>query len=104
MATTFNWTIANTEYYKADGGIFCAHWRLEAVDGEHTASCYGTVSFTPDADADDFIAFDSLTEDTVIGWVQDELDTETLEANLQSKIDEDKNPTTAVGMPWAESV
>ena len=53
MAT---WTIANLERNLADGGVTVAHWRVtesETVgDDTFTASSYGTVGFTPDADAD----------------------------------------------------
>ena len=55
MAT---WTIANLERNVADGGVTVAHWRVTEVDGDFSASSYGTVGFTPDADADDFVAYD----------------------------------------------
>ena len=58
MAT---WTIANLERNVADGGVTVAHWRVTEVDGDYSASSYGTVGFTPDASADDFVAYDSLT-------------------------------------------
>lgn len=103
MTTT--WTIAELERNTADGGVVVAHYRVDAVDGEYTAGAYGSMNFTPDASADDFIDFDSLTEATVIGWVQEALGgaekVAEIEAALQAKIDEDKNPTIAVGLPWA---
>ena len=103
MTTT--WTISTLERNTSDGGVVVAHYRVDAVDGEYTAGAYGSIGFTPDASADDFIAFDSLTEDTVIGWVQNALGgaekVAEIEAALQAKIDEDKNPTITVGLPWA---
>ena len=57
MAVTYTWTIAELERNTADGGVTVAHWRCEGVDGEATASSYGTTSWTPDASASDFIAF-----------------------------------------------
>lgn len=101
--TTFTWTIANTEYNNdADKGVVVAHWRVTAQDGDYTASSYGTQSFTPDPSADGYVAFDSLTEATVIGWVQNALDTDAMEASLQDNIDAQKTPATLSGMPWAE--
>ena len=97
MAT---WTIANLERNLADGGVTVAHWRVTEVDGDYSASAYGTVGFTPDADADDFIAYDSLTEATVLGWVHAEVDQSATEAALTAKIEADKNPVSADGMPW----
>ena len=84
----------------ADGGVIVAHWRATAVDGDFSASSYGTVGFTPDPSASGFIAYDSLTEADVIGWVQAELDQDAIEASLAAKIEADKNPTQAAGVPW----
>ena len=101
--TTFTWTIANLEYTNdADKGVVVAHYRVDGVDGEYTMGAYGTQSFTPDASAEGYVAFDSLTEATVIGWVQNALDTDAMEASLQDNIDAQKTPATISGMPWAE--
>ena len=101
MAT---WTIANLERNVADGGVTVAHWRVTESEtvGEDTftASAYGTVGFTPDADADDFVAYDSLTEEVVMGWVWTEVNQEDTEAALTANIEGQKNPVSADGMPW----
>ena len=101
MAT---WTIANLERNLADGGVTVAHWRVtesETVgDDTFTASAYGTVGFTPDADADDFVAYDSLTEEVVMGWVWESVNQEDTEAALTANIEGQKNPVSADGMPW----
>ena len=97
MAT---WTIANLERNVADGGVIVAHWRVTEVDGDYSASSYGTVGFTPDANADDFVAYDSLTEEVVMGWVHAEVDQDATEAALTANIAEQKTPTSADGMPW----
>ena len=98
--TTFTWTINNCEHEVATGGITVAHWRVEAEDGDYTASSYGTVGFSPDASDPGFIAYDSVTEATVLGWVYGVIDKAETEAALQAKIDADKAPTTASGTPW----
>ena len=101
MAT---WTIANLERNLSDGGVTVAHWRVtesETVgDDTFIASSYGTVGFTPDADASDFVAYDSLTEADVLVWVHAEVDQDATEAALTAKIEADKNPVSADGMPW----
>ena len=100
--TTFNWTVPTTERTLADGGIFTVHWRVSASDGDYSASSYGTCGFTPDAESEDFVAYDDLTEATVLGWVWDQADNwkEDAEAALQAQIDADKTPTTGTGVPW----
>ena len=101
MAT---WTIANLERDIATGGVQVAHWRVteeETVgDVTYTASAYGTCGFTPDASADDFVAYDSLTEEVVMGWVHAEVDQSATEASLTANIEAQKNPVSADGMPW----
>ena len=101
MAT---WTIANLERNVADGGVTVAHWRVTESEtvGEDTftASAYGTVGFTPDASADGFVAYDSLTEEVVMGWVHADVDKDATEAALTANIEGQKNPVSADGMPW----
>lgn len=105
MAT---WTIENLERNVADGGVTVAHWRVTETEtvGEgddavtYSASSYGTVGFTPDASADGFIAFDSLTEADVLGWVYEEVNQDDTEAALAADIVGQKTPVTSDGVPW----
>ena len=105
MAT---WTIANLERNVADGGVTVAHWRVTESEtvgtGDdavtYTASSYGTVGFTPDADADGFVAYDDLTESSVLVWVHESVDQDATEAALTANIAGQKNPVSADGMPW----
>ena len=106
------WTIATLERdiqpTDMDGAVVVAHWR--ATDSEtvgegddavtYSASSYGTVGFTPDPTAPDYIAYDSLTEADVLGWVYESVGQDTVEAALTAKIEAEKNPTTADGVPW----
>ena len=100
MAVTYTWSIPTVERNLSDGGVTVAHWRCDAVDGDYSASSYGTVGFTPDAAADGFIAYDNLTEADVIGWVQNSVSQADTEAALSAKIEADKTPTTGAGVPW----
>ena len=95
-----NWVISQLERTLDTGGVVVAHWRATAVDGDFSASSYGTCGFTPDPSASGFIAYASLTEADVIGWVQAEVDKDATEASLAAKIEADKNPTQAAGVPW----
>tara|TARA_R110000851_G_scaffold290806_2_gene445127 strand:- start:389 stop:682 length:294 start_codon:yes stop_codon:yes gene_type:complete len=94
------WTIGTLERNVADGGVVVAHWRASLVDGDFSASSYGTCGFTPDPSDSGFVAYDSLTEADVVGWVQAEVDKDATEASLAAQIEADKNPTQAAGVPW----
>ena len=95
MTTT--WTIAQLDRQTADGLVTTAHWRVDAVDGEHTAGSYGSVSFERGIS---FTAYNSLTEAQVIAWVKEKLDVTEIESGLQSQINAKKTPVTLTGLPW----
>ena len=95
------WTISTLERELSDGGVIVAHWRATDVDGDYSASAYGTCGFTYDASSPDFTPYDDLTESQVLGWCwANGVDQDAIEASLAAKIEADKNPTQADGVPW----
>jgi len=102
--TTYTWNIATLERTNdADNAVLTVHWRMDAADGDFTAGCYGTESFTPDPSAEGFVAYADLTPEIVVGWVEASWGEEKLQQvkdALQAKIDEKKNPPTVAGTPW----
>jgi hypothetical protein len=92
------WTISNLDRQVSDGLVTTGHWRVDAVDGEHSAGAYGSVGF---ARGDDFTPFEELTEAQVVEWVKAQLDVAEIEASLAGQINKKKNPVTAHGLPWA---
>ena len=102
--TDFKWSIANTEYTNDDAqGVVVAHYRVDGVDGEHTAGAYGSIGFTPDPEADGYVAFSDLTEETVLAWIWDQAEDwkTNVEQSIANKIESLKNPATLSGKPWA---
>jgi len=94
------WSIAQLERNADDNGVVIAHWRVSAVDGDFTASTYGTCSWTPEPSTEGFVPFEDLTEAMVIEWVKGSLDVESIEASLASQIKEQKAPKIIAGTPW----
>ena len=95
MTTTY--TINQLDRNTSDGFVYTVHYSVTKVDGEFSASTYGTVNFEAGTPTTPYA---SLTKAQVIEWVKDKLDEETVEASLASQIAAQKNPTTATGMPW----
>ena len=95
--TTFNWSINTMERDVATGYVSVAHWTCTAVDGEHSASAYATVSW---AEGTPEVPYASLTEATVLNWVWESIDKEATEASLAAQIALLKNPVKSTGVPW----
>jgi hypothetical protein len=96
MTTT--WKITNLDSNTADGFVTTAHWNATAVDGEHSASAYATVSWAEGTPA---IAYANLTEATVLAWVWESVDKTATEASLGALIELQKNPVKSTGVPWS---
>jgi len=94
------WTISTLERELSDGGVVVAHWRATAVDGDFSASSYGTCGFTPDPSSSDWVDYDSISEELALSWCWAELDKDAIEASLSANIEAQKNPTQASGVPW----
>ena len=62
MAITYEWSFPNFET-DADNKVKVIHWRYTAVDGEHSATMYGSDGETNDQD------FDSMTKEDAIACV-----------------------------------
>ena len=72
MAITTTWSIGNLTRIDADGGVIEAVWNLVAASdagGGETATEGGKNRFTYDASSSDYIAYASLKESDVLGWI-----------------------------------
>ena len=97
------WTISTLERNTSDNGVVVAHWRVIEVDGDHLGSSYGTCSFTPDAEAEGYTAYEDITESQAIEWVKASMGeeaVEALESSIAAQIEESKAPATSAGVPW----
>jgi hypothetical protein len=94
----YTWSAVQMDRQVADGFVTTVHFNVSAVDGEFTASTYGTVGYTEEGA---FTPYSQLTESLVAGWVQNSLGKETVEAALTAQIDALKNPVSESGLPWA---
>jgi hypothetical protein len=84
----------------ANGFVVTVHYNVSATDGTYNANTYGTVSYTQQP-GETYIPYDDLTQDIVVGWVQNALGKDTVEASLQGQIDAQINPVQESGLPWA---
>ena len=111
MAISTTWSVSNMVRDEADGGVVTVYWSCVASDGTYSATEGGKLRLTPDASADDFVAYADLTEETVLSWVYDSLvegeETATeaktrVETNRTGKVQGqiDRAAAQSDGMPW----
>ena len=94
------WSINQLERHTSDGGVITAHWGCVAADQGVSINHYGSCGFTPDPSAPDFVPYDQLTQDEVLGWVYTQIDKDAIEADVQARLDAKLNPTVVAGVPW----
>jgi hypothetical protein len=94
------WKITTLDREVSNGFVTTAHWTATAVDGEHSASAYATVSW---AEGTPTIPYANLTEATVLNWVWESVDKAATEAALAAQIALLKAPVKASGTPWGEA-
>jgi len=100
MAITYKWTInaLDTDILKEGNAnvVKIIHWGMEASEGTdpvYTARVNGTHNMAHDKD--NFLAYDDLTEDKVIAWLEDGgmgLDVATIKTGLDNQITLQKAP------------
>ena len=100
--TTYLWTISQMDRLTADGFVVTVHYNVSATDGTYNASTYGTVGYQ-EQPGETYVPYDQLTEAQVVGWVQNSLGKDTVEASLQSQIDAQANPVVVAGLPWTQA-
>ena len=81
--------------------VVTAYWRANAIDGNCSATIYGSCGFQIAADAP-FTPYESLTEAQVLGWIWSrDVDKAAVEAQLKAQIEAQRNPPiVARTLPW----
>ena len=99
---THTWKVVSLDAQPSHDGhnnvINTVHWTLTGVDGEHTASSYGSVGVTYDADSS-FVEYDNLTEADALAWVWDSVDKAEQEANVEKQLAELATPSKVTLSP-----
>lgn len=103
MTITINWTINNLERQTSDGLVTVVHWGASASEASNDPeNLYGASVYNTQAleRGDSFVNYDTLTQETVLGWLWQKVDKEAVEAALTAQIEAQKEPVMANGLPW----
>ena len=98
------WTINNLERQTSDGLVTVVHWGASVSEvSNDPEKPYGASIVNTQAleRGDSFVNYDTLTEETVLGWVWSKVDKEAVEAALTAQINAQKAPVVSSGLPWS---
>lgn len=87
MAIEYTWSFPNFET-NSENVVKTIHWRYTAVDGDYSASMYGSCA------GSDGMDFDAMTKEHCENCVLENQDTtiEKMQNNLSAQIEEKKTP------------
>jgi len=111
MAITTTWSVNDMTHKDSDGGVFLVYWSLTATDGTYSAQEGGKLQCTANPSASDYIAYASLKESDVLGWVYDSLkEGDETAAEAKKRIEDertakvqgqiDRATANSDGVPW----
>ncbi len=110
MAIEYTWVFNPLNVKLSEDGmtnvVYNVNWRMNAADGEYTATLYGSIGVPAPSPAA-FTPYEDLTEAMVQEWVIEALGPEqvnNLQANLANQIELKKNPVEAsLQPPWSNT-
>lgn len=103
------WSVVGLDVVKSVNSftnvVKTVYWKLEGIEDTYQTDSYGSILLEFKlGPADEFIAYEDLTEETVIGWVKAVLGQERVqayEASLQGQMDAIKDPVEVnLPLPW----
>jgi hypothetical protein len=103
--TTYTWEVESLDCVPNGKVVSCIHWRVKGNDGTNTAEMYGTQNIEYNS-KNPFIAYESLTKDTIVGWVQEAMgidDVTRLQETLDKQLESLANPpVVSLPLPWVK--
>jgi len=110
--TTYTWNVTALYTQTIEGDenyVVIANYIVVGIDDTYSAELSNIARFST-ASVSPFIPYEDLTEDIVIGWIQDDLGVDgvsNLEACIQGQINSQINPPVTpqnTPLPWATPV
>jgi hypothetical protein len=104
MSVTYSWNVNTMDVAPSANNlnnvVKVVHWRLIASDGTNSVDSYGSVSLE-EPSQNDFVAFNNLTEQKVISWVESKINVTEVKDNLNTQLAKLANPSIVVKQgPW----
>jgi len=102
---TYTWSIFKLDCAPSENGLTnvvkVIHWILQAQDDNGTSTSLSNSYPLPSPSPEAFTDYSTLTEATVIGWLEGNLDVGYLQTVLANEIASKYNPPiTSLPLPW----
>tara|TARA_R110001583_G_scaffold11068_1_gene50759 strand:- start:3366 stop:3689 length:324 start_codon:yes stop_codon:yes gene_type:complete len=102
------WKIYDLERVIADNVVTKITYGCESKGNKAMARTVGNIEISGSVEDDNFIPYENLTEEIVLGWVTSLIDTSIFEAENSSTMEQQRSEraaflaakTTEVGTPW----
>ena len=106
-----NWTIADLRRYPENGLVFNVTYIINFTLEDIEDRLVGRLQLEGNSEDENFIPFEELTEEVVIGWVKETLGEEeieeiysNMETILEEKLERKNNPPFLGGRPWDKNL
>jgi len=97
---TYDWNCKTVDVYpQAEGEtnvVYNVHWVVTGTEEDYTVNSIGTQLLSLDSDVD-FIPFEDLTNEIIVGWVKEAIgedQVQAIEDSIANQIIELTNPTS----------
>ena len=102
---TYTWSISGLDCAPAENGLTnivkVIHWGLTAADENGISASMSNSYPLPSPSPEAFTDYSTLTKETVIGWLESNLDVGYLKSILSNEIASQYNPPiTSLPLPW----
>tara|TARA_Y100000385_G_C13045726_1_gene617386 strand:- start:591 stop:887 length:297 start_codon:yes stop_codon:yes gene_type:complete len=94
------WNIGNLTRHSSDGLVYNVEYTYETWASSSAASLGGTVTITGSPSDPNYIPFEDLTQDIVLGWITGSFDIPAMQVELSSSLSELLTSQSIAGTPW----
>ena len=95
-----NWYITDLKRKSSNGLVLEINYECQVNLSGSTAYKSDILAITGSTSDPNFISFDNLTQDTVLGWLSGSIDQSAIESNLVSNINSITDGTHSLGVNW----
>ena len=102
---TYTWSISRLDCAPSENGLTdvvkTIHWIFTGKDENETSAAIGNSYPLPSPTPESFTDYSTLTQETVIGWLESNLDVGYIKSRLSNEISSQYNPPiTPLPLPW----